>query len=113
LSHARLKAEQRSVGGSSLPKEIRKAGDYVNGVRDQIEMLQYVRGRIGEDRDTVLDICAHMPGHGAGVATPMQGQTSDPPRFATLLAHKRGQRAREAGAEAVVRILARHARRKR
>ena len=53
LSHARLKAEQRSMGGSSLPKEIRKAGDYVNRVRDQIEMLQYVRGRIGEDRSTL------------------------------------------------------------
>ena len=49
-------------------------------------MLQYVRGRIGEDRDTVLDICAHMPGHGAGVATPMQGPASDPdsPPFSPL-----------------------------
>jgi hypothetical protein len=42
MSHARLKAEQRSVGGSSLPKEIKKANDYVNRARDQIEMLQYV-----------------------------------------------------------------------
>jgi hypothetical protein len=65
------------VGGSSLPKEIRKADDYVNRVRDQIEMLQYVRGRIGEDRDTVLDM-GRIPGHGAGGSTPVRGQTSDP-----------------------------------
>jgi hypothetical protein len=77
LSHARLKAEQRSVAESSLPKEIRKAGDYVNRARDQIEMLQYVRGRIGEDRDTVLDM-GRTHGHGAGVSAPVQGETSDP-----------------------------------
>jgi hypothetical protein len=40
LSHARLKAEQRSVGKSSLPKEIKDADDHVKGVRDQIKMLQ-------------------------------------------------------------------------
>ena len=77
LSHARLKAEQRPVGESSLPKEIRKAGDYVNRVRDQIEMLQYVRGRIGEDRSTVLDV-GRIPGHGAGVSAPVSGQKRMP-----------------------------------
>ena len=78
LSHARLKAEQRSVGESSLPKEVREADDYVNRVSDQIEMLQYVRGRIGEDRDTVLDICARLyPGHpDARVPTPVEAATS-------------------------------------
>jgi hypothetical protein len=78
LSHARLKAEQRSVGESPLPEEIRKAGDYVNRVRDQIEMLQYVRGRIGEDRDTVLDICARNPGH-AGTRVPTPVPAANPP----------------------------------
>jgi hypothetical protein len=48
LSHARLKAKQRSVGGSSPPKLIKSVDDYVRGVRDQIEMAQYIRGRIGE-----------------------------------------------------------------
>jgi hypothetical protein len=33
----------------------------LQGMRDQIEMAQYIRGRIGEDRDTVLDM-NHRPG---------------------------------------------------
>ena len=78
LSHARLKAEQRSVGESSLPKEIKEADDYVNRVSDQIEMLQYVRGRIGEDRDTVLDICARNPCH-AGTRFPTPVPAANPP----------------------------------
>jgi hypothetical protein len=48
LSHAQLKAKQRSVGESSPPKLIKGVDDYVRGVRDQIEMIQYIRGRIGE-----------------------------------------------------------------
>jgi hypothetical protein len=63
---------------SSLPEEIRKAGDYVNRVRDQIEMLQYVRGRIGEDRDTILDICDRTPGH-AGARAPTPVPAANPP----------------------------------
>ena len=50
---------------------------YVKGVRDQIEMLQYVRGRIGEDRSTVLDV-GRIPGHGAGVSAPVSGQKRMP-----------------------------------
>ena len=61
------------MGESSLPKEIKEADDYVNRVSDQIEMLQYVRGRIGEDRSTVLDM-GRIPGHGAGVSAPVSGQ---------------------------------------
>jgi hypothetical protein len=56
LSHARLKAKQCSVGGYSLPAPIESANDYVRSTRDQIEMAQYIRGRIGEDRSTILDI---------------------------------------------------------
>jgi hypothetical protein len=39
LSHARLKAKQCSVGGSSPPELIKSADDYVRRVRDQIEMI--------------------------------------------------------------------------
>jgi hypothetical protein len=31
-------------------------------VGDQIEMVQYIRGRIGEDRDTILDM-TRRPDH--------------------------------------------------
>ena len=41
-------------------------------------MLQYVRGRIGEDRDTVLDICARNPGH-AGTRFPTPVPAANPP----------------------------------
>ena len=56
LSHARQKKERYSVGRHSLPKDRGYANDYVLGVRDQIKMIQYIRSRIGEDRDTVLDM---------------------------------------------------------
>jgi hypothetical protein len=65
LSPARLKAEQRSVGKSSPPKSIKDADDYVRRVRGQIKMIQYARGRTGEDRSTALDV-GRVPGHGAG-----------------------------------------------
>jgi hypothetical protein len=42
------------VGRYSPQVDRERAGDYVRGVRDQIEMVQYIRGRIGEDRGTVL-----------------------------------------------------------
>jgi hypothetical protein len=72
LSHARLKAKQCSVGGSSPSELIKDADDYVKRVRDQIEMLQYIRGRVGEDRSTVLDV-GRVPGHATGVSTPVAG----------------------------------------
>jgi hypothetical protein len=37
---------------------------YVREVRDQIEMAQYIRGRIGEDRGTALDM-GRVPGYHA------------------------------------------------
>ena len=55
LSHARQKAEQCSVGRDS-PADRERADDYVRRVGDQIEMAQYIRGRIGEDRGTILDM---------------------------------------------------------
>ena len=36
------------------PRE--RADDYVRGIGDQIEMVQYIRSRVGEDRDTVLNM---------------------------------------------------------
>ena len=61
------------MGKSSLPKAIKEAGDYVRRARDQIKLIQYVRGRIGEDRSTVLDV-GRVPDHGTGVSTPVAGQ---------------------------------------
>ena len=80
LSHARLKAEQCSVGKDSPPADREHAGDYVRRVRDQIEMVQYIRGRIGEDRGTVLDM-GRIPGYHTRFPAPSvlpQGQESDP-----------------------------------
>jgi hypothetical protein len=56
LSHARLKAEQCSVGRYSPQVDRGRADDYVRRAGDQIEVVQYIRGRIGEDRSTVLDM---------------------------------------------------------
>ena len=56
LSHARQKTERYSVGEQSPPADRRRADDYVRRIGDQIEMVQYIRSRIGEDRDTVLDM---------------------------------------------------------
>jgi hypothetical protein len=53
MSHARQKKERYAVGQHSRPEV---ADDYFRRVRDQIEMVQYIRGRFGEDRDTVLDM---------------------------------------------------------
>jgi hypothetical protein len=80
LSHARLKAEQCSVGKDSPPADREHAGDYVRRVRDQIEMVQYIRGRIGEDRGTIFDM-GRIPGYHTRFPAPSalsQGQKSDP-----------------------------------
>jgi hypothetical protein len=44
------------VGEQPPQADRKRADDDVRGVGDQIEMVQYIRGRIGEDRDTVLDM---------------------------------------------------------
>jgi hypothetical protein len=56
LSHARQKTERYSVGEQSPHADRKRADDYVRRIGDQIEMIQYIRSRIGEDRDTVLDM---------------------------------------------------------
>ena len=80
LSHARQKAEQCSVGRDSPPADRERADDYVRRVGDQIEMAQYIRGRIGEDRGTILDM-GRIPGYHTRFPAPSalsQGQKSDP-----------------------------------
>ena len=56
LSHARQKTERYSVGEQSPQADRKRVDDYVRRMGDQIEMVQHIRGRIGEDRDTVLDM---------------------------------------------------------
>jgi hypothetical protein len=80
LSHARQKAEQCSVGRDSPPADRERAGDYVRRAGDQIKMAQYIRGRIGEDRGTILDM-GRIPGYHTRFPAPSvlsQGQKSDP-----------------------------------
>jgi hypothetical protein len=36
-------------------------------------MIQYIRGRVGEDQSTVLDV-GRVPDHGTGASTPVAGQ---------------------------------------
>jgi hypothetical protein len=61
LSHARLKAEQCSVGEDSPPADIESADDYVRRARDQIEMVhstsEVALERTGA-RGTILDTWA-------------------------------------------------------
>jgi hypothetical protein len=47
-------------------------------VRGQIEMLRYIRGRIGEDRSTILDMGGRVPDHGTGLTAPLAGQERVP-----------------------------------
>ena len=56
LSHARQKTERCSVGEQSPQVDRERADDHVRRTGDHIEMAQYIRSRIGEDRDTVLDM---------------------------------------------------------
>jgi hypothetical protein len=77
--HAKLKAEQRPVGRYSPPDMQECAANQIRGLGDQIEMAQYIRGRIGMDRSAVLDM-GRMPGYHAGrwpPSTLSQGQRND------------------------------------
>jgi len=56
MSHAKLKAEQRSVGRYSPPEMQERVANKIRRLGDQIEMAQYIRGRIGMDRSMVLDM---------------------------------------------------------
>ena len=62
MNHTRLKAEQRSVGEHSPQEDREHAANKIRRLGDQIEMAQYIRGRIGMDRSTVLDM-GRIPGY--------------------------------------------------
>jgi hypothetical protein len=79
MSHAKLKAEQRSVGRYSPPEMRDSAANQIQRLGDQIEMAQCIRGRIGMDRSTVLDI-GRIPDYHARRWPPSalsQGQKND------------------------------------
>jgi hypothetical protein len=79
MSHAKLKAEQRSVGRYSPQEMQERAANQIRRLGDQIEMTQYIRGRIGMDRSTALDI-GRIPGYHARRWPPSamsQGQEND------------------------------------
>jgi hypothetical protein len=56
VSHAQEKAGRCSVSRDSPRADKERADDNVRRAGDQIEMAQYIRGRIGEDRGTILDM---------------------------------------------------------
>jgi hypothetical protein len=47
LNHARLKAEQRSVGRHSPQEDRERVANDVRRIGDQIEMAQYIRAALG------------------------------------------------------------------
>jgi hypothetical protein len=79
MNHAKLKAEQRSVGRYPPQEMQERAANQIRRLGDQIEMAQYIRGRIGMDRSTVLDM-GRIPGYHARRWPPSalsQGQEND------------------------------------
>jgi hypothetical protein len=56
ISHASQKKDRWAVGKQSLPVDITRASGFSRRMEDQIEMTQFIRGRIGDDRDAVLAV---------------------------------------------------------
>jgi hypothetical protein len=56
MCHASQKKERCVVGKQSLPGDITRARDFSRRMGDQIEMIQCIRGRIGDDRDAILAV---------------------------------------------------------
>jgi hypothetical protein len=54
MCHASQKKEQRAVGKQSMPADIARARGFSRRMEDQVEMIQYIRGRVGDDRDAKL-----------------------------------------------------------
>ena len=63
MCHASQKRERWAVGKQSLPSDITRAKDFSRRMGDQIEMIQCIRGRIGDDRDAILAV-QDSPGRG-------------------------------------------------
>jgi hypothetical protein len=81
VGHARQKTERCSVGRNSQQADKDQADDNVRRLDDQIRMIQYVRGRIGEDRDTILDM-GRIPDYDTRFpmpSTPLQARASKRP----------------------------------
>jgi hypothetical protein len=70
VGHANRRTEQDSVGQNSPLADKVRADDNVRRLDDQIKMIQYVRGRIGEDRDTILDM-GRIPDYAARFPLPL------------------------------------------
>jgi hypothetical protein len=60
MCHALQKKERWAVGKDSLPDDITRAEGLSRRPGDQIAMIRCVQGRIGEDRDAILDM-HHRP----------------------------------------------------
>ena len=57
MGHALQKKERWAVGKHSPRDDIARAKDLCRFIRDQIEMMmQYIRGRVGDDRDAILSM---------------------------------------------------------
>ena len=56
MGHALQKKERWAVGKHSLRDDIARAKDLCGFIGDQIEMMQYIRGRVGDDRDAILSM---------------------------------------------------------
>jgi hypothetical protein len=78
--HARKRSDVRWDGTRSRADKD-QADDNVRRLDDQIRMIQYVRGRIGEDRDTILDM-GRIPDYDTRFpmpSTPLQARASKRP----------------------------------
>ena len=106
------------MGRNSPQADKDRADDNVRRLDDQIRMIQYVRGRIGEDRDTILDM-GRIPDYDARFpmpSTPLQGRRGTSERWQVPTdrqrpaEHARRHRSEPIGSsvEAVAGILARH-----
>jgi hypothetical protein len=58
MGHALQKKERWAVGKHSPRDDIARARDLCRFIGDQIEMMQYIRGRVGDDRDAIPSLHA-------------------------------------------------------
>jgi hypothetical protein len=77
MGHALQKKERWAVGKHSLRDDIARAKGLCRFIGDQIEMMQYIRGRVGDDRDAIPSLHAGQaslrPGLGPKASTLSKG----------------------------------------
>jgi hypothetical protein len=56
MCRASQKRERRAVGKQSVPTDIARARSFSKRMEDQIEVIQCIRGRVGDDRDAILAV---------------------------------------------------------